>query len=141
MILLMKKDKKLQLEEIEKNKSKSHQTDDDDDDEIAAEYLESDNGFDEDYEPTGKKKKASTAKKVNKKTTKKEKEFDDKVAICKEVGKQPAIYQITHRDYSNKQVREKIWQQISKDLIESNGEHMTIRQCKKIWEALRESTR
>lgn len=123
------------MKEIEKAKSNSP------DDEFEADYLDSDNGLDENYEPSGKKKKSSNSKKGNKKITKKEKEFADKVAVCKEVSKHPAIYQIIHRDYSNKQIREKIWHEISKNLIESVGEHMTIHQCKKTWEALRESTR
>lgn len=124
------------MEEIEKGKSNSP------DDEFEEEFLDnSDNTLDENYEPSGKKKKSSNSKKGNKKITKKEKEFADKVAVCKEVSKHPAIYQIIHRDYSNKQIREKIWHEISKSLNESVGEHMTIRQCKKTWEALRESTR
>lgn len=105
---------------------------------------------DEDYQPAKKSVKVvksptpSTASSSSSKATKRKKkdlEHAAKVAICEEVRKHPAIYQITHQNYMNKITRDAIWEEISDALINKLGPSMTVQNCRKMWDALRESTR
>lgn len=81
---------------------------------------------------------SSTSSKAPKK---KDREYEAKVAICAEVRKYPPLYQIIHRDYSNKAAKDAIWEKISASMMKTFGPHMTVKMCHKLWDALRESTR
>lgn len=76
-----------------------------------------------------------------KRVLKKVAEHAIKVAICSEVRKHPEIYQITHKEYSNKQLKDASWQQISKEVSQIIGSEIMVAECKKYWTALKESTR
>lgn len=84
--------------------------------------------------------KRNPAKK-SKKSTKKESEFEIKVAVCKAIRDHPQVYQITHKEYSNKQIRDAQWLEISQKVSKLVGEDTDVDKCRKIWNALRESTR
>lgn len=85
--------------------------------------------LDEDYRPQNKKLKSvsspsptpSTSSSSSAKRKKKNLEYDAKAAICKEVRKHPAIYQITHKDYMNKPIKDAIREQISQTLMQEIG--------------------
>lgn len=63
------------------------------------------------------------------------------MAICAEVRKHPALYQITHPNYSNKGIKDAAWQEVIEKLQAEIGPSMTVPECRKLWDALRESTR
>lgn len=102
---------------------------------------------DEDYQPPRSKKTTpspalSTASSTSSKTMKKkDREYAMKVAVCAEVRKHPMLYQIVHRNYSNKAAKDAIWEKISASLMKTFGPQMTVKMCQKLWDALRESTR
>lgn len=77
----------------------------------------------------------------SKRVSKKAAEFDIKVALCNEIRKHPEIYQITHKDYANKQAKDAIWVNISKEISQNLGSQISVADCKKYWTALKESTR
>lgn len=86
--------------------------------------------------PSKQKKKKATAT-----TTKKAREYDMKVAVCKSMRQYPPIYQITHKNYSVKPIKDQMWRKISAEVTEAIGRVVPVRECQKLWEALRESTR
>lgn len=102
---------------------------------------------DKDYlPPNPKKSKQSRPSSASSSTSstkilKREREFEMKVAICEEVRKYPALYQITHKNYANKGIKDSNWKEISETLKIRFGPTMTISYCRKLWDALRESTR
>lgn len=79
--------------------------------------------------------------KVAKHESKKEVEYEIKVKICRHIRQHPAIFQISHRDYGNKIVKDALWEEISKSISSEIGKHVTVAECRKYWDALRESTR
>lgn len=87
---------------------------------------------------TSKKTKASLGKK---RTTKKSSEYDAKVALCAAIRQHPAIYQITHQDYSDKLAKDAMWKNVCASVSSSIGREVSNDECRKMWNALRESTR
>lgn len=103
---------------------------------------------DVDYVPNKRSKRVSapspspsTSSSSSSKLKKKDREHAAKVAICQEVRKYPSLYQITHKEHLNKVAKDAIWEEISASLKGKIGPKMTIQHCRKLWEALRESTR
>lgn len=90
---------------------------------------------------SGEEKGAKRKKTAPKRKTKKEKEFDIKVAICEQVKVHPELYQINHTDYHNKEMKEAIWQKVCEAVAISTKATITVADCKKFWTALKESTR
>lgn len=82
-----------------------------------------------------------TKQKTSKTVLKKDREYNAKIAICEEVRKYPALYQITHRQYANKVDKDAMWEEISLALKKKMGPKMTVKYCRKLWDSLRESTR
>lgn len=89
-------------------------------------------------EPDKKRKKVGANRKA---TAKKDKVFDAKLAVCNEVRKHPELYQITHKGYQNKQLKDAIWQDVSEAVSNAIDTHTPVEECKKHWTALKESTR
>lgn len=108
------------LKEAEKFIEKGNQADGDNDDEVK--------------EPSRKKKRGRNA-------TKKDQLHDVKVAVCNEIRKYPELYQITHKSYQDKQLKESTWQAVSEAVSKSIGTSTSVDICKKHWTALKESTR
>lgn len=102
--------------------------------------VQSDDDTDIDYSPSIKKSKG--AKLISsKKPKKKDSEFDVKVALCSTIRAFPQVYQITHKEYSNKQIKDGCWIEISQKVSTMVGEEISVAACRKYWDALRESTR
>ncbi|XP_058832735.1 uncharacterized protein LOC131690762 [Topomyia yanbarensis] len=89
----------------------------------------------ENTEPPPKKRKRTF------KPTKRNYETEIKLALCAEIRKYPCLYQITNKDYSNKIAKDAIWHQISSTVSSSLNRSVTVLECRKHWDALRESTR
>lgn len=66
--------------------------------------------------------------------------FDEKVAVSQQVRIHPELYQITHKGYQDKQLKDSIWQNVSKTINDA-GIPISVETCKKHWTALKESTR
>lgn len=115
---------------------------------MSAEFL------DEDYEPPSKKvpkekKKNSASKKsktitkvkvIREKKLKKEIELPMKIDLVKLVKEECSLYNLKSSFYMNRIHKEKIWENISSKLNEKYPE-MTVDKWKKLWLAVRESTR
>lgn len=67
--------------------------------------------------------------------------FEVKAAVCNEVRKHPEIYQITHKGYHDKPLKDASWNQISEAVSIAIGEEISVEKCQKHWRALTESTR
>lgn len=114
------------------------------DDEEFEKFDNDDDWMDETYQPPHKKRPTPSpalSASSSTKGKKKELEHDVKVAICHHVRNYPPLYQITHQNYSNRAEKDAIWEQISKSLCKKFGPEMTVQKCRKLWDALRESTR
>lgn len=84
---------------------------------------------------------ATKRKKKSKPIPKKQQEFDVKLAVCNEVKSYPELYQINHKKYHDKELKEAIWQKVSDAVTTSIGLPCSVAVCKKFWTALKESTR
>ncbi|XP_055308301.1 uncharacterized protein LOC129572380, partial [Sitodiplosis mosellana] len=80
-------------------------------------------------------------KKKKERTTKKDQEFIAKVAVCEEVRSYPQLYQISHKQYHDKEVKDAVWKLVSEGVTNRIGSPVTVTECKKFWTALKESTR
>ncbi|XP_062548658.1 uncharacterized protein LOC134213536 [Armigeres subalbatus] len=87
-------------------------------------------------EPQGKKRKRAAKKK-----SKRDQEIDIKLSICEEIKKYACVYQITNKDYSNKNAKDAAWHQISSNVSARMGRSVKVHECRKYWDALKESTR
>lgn len=118
---------------IEKQKQQKNQTDEEDG--LSAES--------EENVPSakGKRKRGKRAAKKPKVQTKKQQEFGIKVAVASEVRKNPALYQLTHKGYQDRQLTESLWKSVSENVSKIIGEEKLPQDCKDIWRAMRESCR
>lgn len=99
---------------------------------------EESNDEDATFEPDRKKRRT---KRATKKAAKKDIVFDAKVAVCKEVRKHPELYQITHKGYQDKHLKDSIWENVSEAVKSCINKPISVDECKKLWTALKESTR
>lgn len=125
------------------------------------EYLDYDNiesetekqkANDEDYHPSGRqsgkqnaKRARSKAKKNDenepkRKVLKKEAELPIKIDLINLVKNERSLYNLKDPLYMSRIHKEKIWSEIC-DEMKKKYPKMTIEECKKMWNAVRESTR
>lgn len=80
-------------------------------------------------------------KRIRHRPTKKEKDFVAKVAVCAEVRKYPALYQISHKEYHVRPLKDSIWTKVAKAVSETVSEVVNVDDCQHMWKTLRGATR
>lgn len=92
-------------------------------------------------EPEHQPKKRKRLGKNKGKTTKRDLELEVKLTLCQEIRQYPCLYQITSKEYSNKVAKDAIWHKISASISSVLKKPVSVPECRKYWDALRESTR
>lgn len=108
---------------------------------------------DDDYEPGTKKQATSRGRttrskskaqnvdsKRKEKTLKKDIELPIKIDLIALVKAQPSLYNLKDPMYMTRNHKEKIWSEIADTMMEKYPD-MNVEKCKKMWNAVRESTR